>query len=223
MSFENERRRMILSQLTPRGIQDPRVLEVMGKVPRHLFVPKNVRQQSYADHPVPIGEGQTISQPYMVALMTQELRVGPQSRVLDVGTGSGYQTALLAEIASQVYSIERISTLGIQAARILKRLGYRNVQIRIGDGTSGWPEEAPFDRIMVTAASPSIPEPLVSQLAPGGILVAPIGSAFDQTLTVVEKVDERVLVRSVCGCVFVPLIGEHGWKQGQVHEKDPHA
>ena len=198
---------MVADQLVRRGIQDPGVLAAMGKIPRHLFVPEAKRQDSYADHPIPIGEGQTISQPYIAALMTEALQVRPGFKVLDVGTGSGYQAALLAEMGATVFSVERIPSLSESASKVLGSLGYSGVALRVGDGALGLPEEAPFDGILVTAAARSLPSPLSDQLKEGGRLVIPIGENVDQVLTVVERKGGKLESRQLCGCVFVPLIG----------------
>ncbi|MBI3318048.1 MAG: protein-L-isoaspartate(D-aspartate) O-methyltransferase [Candidatus Omnitrophica bacterium] len=213
--LEAERQRMLRDQLVARGIQDPRVLRAMGAVPRHRFVPESHQHQSYSDHPVSIGEGQTISQPYMVALMTESAAPGPASKVLEIGTGSGYQTALLAELSSQVYSIERLPVLAERAEGLLRALGYSNVHIRVGDGTLGWPEESPFDAILVDAGAPDLPQALVDQLVEGGRLVIPVGLSGSQTLTVVERSKGQVEKRELCSCLFVPLIGAQGWKEGE--------
>ncbi|MBI3614909.1 MAG: protein-L-isoaspartate(D-aspartate) O-methyltransferase [Candidatus Omnitrophica bacterium] len=210
ITFERERRQMVAGQILNRGIRDPKILSVFSKVPRDRFVPEEHRMRSYTDHPLPIGEGQTISQPYIVALMMELLHPEPDSRVLEIGTGSGYQTALLAEIASKVYSIERIPVLAERASRLLKDMGYANVEIRVGDGSLGWPEAAPFDRILVAAAAPSVPKSLAGQLAEGGRLVVPIGSALEQTLTLVERVQGNLRLQEGCSCLFVPLIGAEG-------------
>ena len=214
MNFEGLREKMIREQLHSRGITDPRVLEAFRKVPRHLFVPKARQQEAYADHPVPIGGGQTISQPYMVALMTQLLRLQGHERVLEVGTGSGYQLAILAELALDVYSVERFPELAGQAAKRFEQMGYLNVHIVPGNGTLGWPEQAPYEGIVVTAGSPNVPAPLVQQLAEGGRLVIPIGRREAQTLTLIEKQIDRLDVKDITPCVFVPLIGQHGWPSG---------
>jgi protein-L-isoaspartate(D-aspartate) O-methyltransferase len=199
---------MVADQLMKRGIQDAALLGAMGKIPRHLFVPEEEQDASYTDHPLAIGEGQTISQPYMVALMTQELGVRPGLKVLDVGTGSGYQAALLAELGAKVFSIERIPSLAESASTILKRLGYNQVILRVGDGSQGWPEESPFDLVIVTAAAASVPPPLLQQLKEDGRLVIPIGAGIQQILTVVEHRQGTWESREVCGCIFVPLITE---------------
>jgi len=204
---------MVEEQLVRRGIVDPRVLEAMRKVPRHRFVEEALRDRAYGDHPLPIGEGQTISQPYMVAAMTQLLRLHGDEKVLEIGTGSGYQTAILAELARRVCSVERLPGLAARARRILEELGYTNAVVKTGDGTYGWPDEAPFDRILVTAAAPAVPAPLFQQLAEGGRLVLPVGDAYAQTLHVVDKVEGRMRTSTDCGCVFVKLIGKYGWEE----------
>lgn len=207
------RQRMVVEQLVKRGIKDPRVLQAMGKVPRHLFVDPALRSRAYEDYPLPIGEGQTISQPYMVALMTEALELKGYERVLEVGTGSGYQTAILAELASKVYSIERIDVLAHRAAERLLQLGYANVQIKVGDGSLGWTEEAPFDAILVTAGAPSTPQALLQQLAEKGRLVIPVGEAHAQILKKIVREGESYSSTDLVGCVFVKLLGEQGWKE----------
>lgn len=219
--FEDQRRRMVADHLMARGIHDSRVLALFSRVPRHLFVPEPHRAKSYMDHPLPIGEGQTISQPYIVALMTELLSPEAGSKVLEIGTGSGYQTAVLAEMSDAVYSIERLPVLAERASGLLTELGYAHVQIRVGDGSQGWAEFAPFDRILVAASAPAVPGPLTDQLAEGGRLVIPIGLALNQTLTVVERFHGDLRTREACPCVFVPLIGEHGWREGQVPAEEP--
>jgi protein-L-isoaspartate(D-aspartate) O-methyltransferase len=207
------RERMVLTQLVPRGIRDPKVLYAMSKVPRHLFVEEALQNQAYGDFPLPIGEQQTISQPYIVAFMTEALELTGVEKVLEIGTGCGYQAAILAELAPQVYSIERIHTLATHARRILESLRYFNVNIKVGDGTLGWPEEAPFDAIIVTAAAPAIPQPLLDQLAMGGRLVLPVGDRYSQTLDVVHKTPEGLKHDYRGGCRFVKLIGSYGWEK----------
>ncbi|RME67961.1 MAG: protein-L-isoaspartate(D-aspartate) O-methyltransferase [Verrucomicrobia bacterium] len=197
---------MVEHQIAARGIRDPRVLEAMRRVPRHAFVPPDVQNLAYEDHPLPIGHGQTISQPYIVALMTELAEVGPGSRVLEIGTGSGYQAAVLAEIGAEVYSIEIIPELGERAREVLRRLGYDRVQVRIGDGSVGWPEEAPFDAIIVTAAPVHIPEPLREQLKVGGRLVIPVGSIMQELRVVVREADGW-RERAVIPVRFVPMTG----------------
>ena len=213
--YEKMRKKMVDSQLRSRGVRDERVLRAMEKIPRHLFVEEGLRDQAYSDHPLPIGERQTISQPYMVALMTEALSLGGTEKVLEVGTGSGYQAAVLAELADRVFSIERIAKMADRARRILGALRYSNVLIKVGDGTYGWKDEAPFDGIIVTAGAPKVPETLVAQLAVGGRLVIPVGDRFTQTLFRVVRRSEDpgdVEKEDLGGCRFVDLIGDHGWK-----------
>lgn len=213
--FARQRKKMVDSQIRSRGVRDERVLKAMEKIPRHLFVEPALEDQAYYDTPLPIGEGQTISQPYMVALMTEAMNLTGKEKVLEIGTGSGYQTAILAELAEQVFSIERIASLASQARKILDTLKYFNVAIRVGDGTLGWREEAPFDAIIVTAGAPHIPRPLVEQLAIGGRLVIPVGGRFTQELYRVTRLSadpEDVKKEALGGCRFVDLIGEHGWR-----------
>ncbi len=203
---------MVEEHLARRGIADPRVLDAMRKVPRHLFVDEALRDQAYGDHPLPIGEGQTISQPYIVGLMTELLTLRGDEKILEVGTGSGYQTAVLAELARRVCSIERIPALAARARAILDELGYTNVWVRVGAGTLGWPDEAPFHRILVAAGAPAVPPPLFEQLAEGGRLVLPIGDSTAQTLTIVEKVGGQMRTRPHSSCVFVRLVGKYAWE-----------
>ena len=210
--FARERQRMVEEQLLRRGILDTRVLEVMRKVPRERFVEEALQDRAYGDHPLPIGEGQTISQPYMVALMSGLLELMGTEKVLEIGTGSGYQTAVLAELARRVCSVERIAFLAARARATLEQLGYTNVWVRVANGTLGWPDEAPFDRILITAAAPAVPQPLFGQLAEAGRMVRPIGDTACQTLTVVEKVNGVMRTKSEAGCVFVKLIGKYGWE-----------
>ena len=195
-----------------RGVTDERVLNAMQTVPRHLFVPKTAQSQAYSDFPLPIGHGQTISQPYIVAEMTQALALSPEDRVLEIGTGSGYQAAVLAEIAFRVYTIERIYPLYTRARKLFDQLRYHNIVMRYGDGTAGWAEEAPFDAIIVTAGAPRIPRVLVDQLAMGGRLVLPVGDQFTQDLVKVYRDENGLHQTSLGGCRFVKLVGEHGWK-----------
>jgi len=206
------RLKMVEEQITSRGIKDARLIAAMKKIPRHLFVEEALQNQAYTDHPLPIGEKQTISQPYMVALMTEALLLTGKERVLEIGTGSGYQTAVLAEVSEKVFSIERIRPLAIRARKLLYELGYFNVEIKIFDGTFGWREESPFDAILVTAGSPDIPQPLIDQLATGGRLVIPAGDTFVQDLFRVTKTEGGVKKEDLGGCRFVKLIGEYGWK-----------
>ncbi len=207
------REEMVSRQLAPRRIRDERVLAAFREVPRHLFAPGASLGEAYADHPLPIGEGQTISQPYMVALMTQCLGLAGGEKVLEIGTGSGYQAAILSRLAAEVYTVERVAALAERTGELFQRLGYDNISIRVGDGTLGWKEFAPFDAIIVTAGSPGIPPPLVEQLAEGGRLVIPAGGGYSQRLLVLERRGEKVIERDEGGCVFVPLIGEYGWKE----------
>ncbi|HSQ78609.1 MAG TPA: protein-L-isoaspartate(D-aspartate) O-methyltransferase [Nitrospirota bacterium] len=210
---EKERRRMVDDQLVGRGIKDERVLDAMRRVPRHEFLPEAIRGMAYADNALPIGECQTMSQPYMVAIMTELLDLTGTERVLEIGTGSGYQAAVLAELCSKVYTVERIKTIAEKARATLDRLGYQNVAIKIYDGTYGWKEMAPFDAIMVTAGAPEIPAPLVEQLKDGGRMVIPVGERFGQSLLKVIKTAEGTVTQRSIPCVFVPLIGNHGWKE----------
>ncbi len=216
--FAAARERMVAQQIAARGINDPRVLAALRRVPRHLFVPRHLWDQAYDDYPLPIGADQTISQPYIVALMTELLEVKEQDRVLEIGTGSGYQAAILAELAAAVFSIDRMGGLADQAAAVLASLGYSNVQIRVGDGTLGWPEEMPFDAIIVTAGAPKVPRPLTEQLALGGRLVIPVGDMFTQTLTLIRKSRDGLRFEYHGGCRFVRLIGKYGWDGGEKAE-----
>ena len=212
-NYEKERRRMVDDQIVGRGVNDERVLAAMRRVPRHEFLPEAIRGMAYADNALPIGEGQTMSQPYMVAIMTELLGLTSTERVLEIGTGSGYQAAVLAELCSKVYTVERIKTIAEKARATLDRLGYQNVAIKIYDGTYGWKEMAPFDAIMVTAGAPEIPAPLVEQLKDGGRMVIPVGERFGQSLLKVVKTAEGTVTSRSIPCVFVPLIGNHGWKE----------
>jgi protein-L-isoaspartate(D-aspartate) O-methyltransferase len=200
-----ERQTMVDDQIQGRGITDPRVLAAMRSVPRERFVPANVSTEAYADHPLPIGFGQTISQPYIVAYMSEALQVSKSSKVLEIGTGSGYQAAVLGELAGEVYSIEIVPQLADRARRTLDALGYKNIHVRTGDGYLGWPEQAPFDRIMVTAAPDHIPQPLVDQLATGGRLVIPVGRA-DQDLLLITRTPQGVVQQRTIPVRFVPLV-----------------
>jgi len=209
MDFQTLRLRMVEEQLKRRDIQDEKVLSAFLKVPRHEFVPEDFRKSAYADYPLPIGQEQTISQPYIVALMTQLLKLTGAEKILEIGTGSGYQTAILAELAEEVCSIERFPDLAMNAKNVLAKLDYANIKIKTGDGTLGWPESAPFDRIIVTAASLAIPQPLIKQLKNQGILVIPLGEAYAQVLTVARKNNDIIDLERICGCVFVPLVGKY--------------
>ena len=211
--FDVIRTEMIETQIIQRGIIDPKVIKAMLKIPRHLFVSEEYLSEAYDDHSLPIGEGQTISQPYMVALMTELLCLTSTEKVLEIGTGSGYQTALLAELSKEVYTVERIKGLIDYAKKVLESLNYQNIFYKFGDGTEGWKEVATYDRIIVTAASANVPEPLIEQLNIDGKVVIPIGDKFSQVLTVIEKKDSKVTKKEICGCVFVPLIGKYSWKK----------
>jgi protein-L-isoaspartate(D-aspartate) O-methyltransferase len=215
---ERDRHEMVRLQIAGRGVRDPRVLEAMRTVPRHRFVASHLQGAAYRDSPLPIGQGQTISQPYIVAYMTALLELNGEERVLEIGTGSGYQTAVLSQLASQVYSIERLDSLADEACQVFASLGYENVHTRVGDGTLGWPEEAPYDAILVTAAAPYVPEPLKEQLAEGGRLVAPIGPRWTQRLVRVRRAGGAFYTEDLIGVAFVPLLGSHGWQdRGSVH------
>jgi protein-L-isoaspartate(D-aspartate) O-methyltransferase len=213
--YARPRKKMVAEQLAARDITDPRVLEVMGRVPRHIFVPPAYRDQAYADHPLPIEEGQTISQPYIVALMTQSLALEGGEKILEIGTGSGYQAAVLAELKTRVFTIDINPRLAEQAARTLGELGYAAIRVKSGDGFFGWPEEAPFDGIIVTCASPRLPPLLVEQLKPGGRLIIPLGGAQEfQVLTLVTKTKDGVRTKEISGVRFVPMTGEAQKKRG---------
>lgn len=214
--YRKQRARMVEGQLKVRGITDTRVLRAMETVPRHLFVDEGLIDQAYSDNPLPIGERQTISQPYIVALMTQALELNGRERVLEIGTGSGYQAAILAQLADRVFSIERIATLASRARKILDQLNDYNVAIRVGDGSYGWKEESPFDAIITTAAAPEVPRYLIGQLVMGGRLIVPIGGRDVQTLYKLTRLSEDVndiKKEDLGGCRFVSLIGESGWKE----------
>ncbi|HAM50641.1 MAG TPA: protein-L-isoaspartate O-methyltransferase [Nitrospiraceae bacterium] len=212
MDFEKLRDEMVENQLVSRGITDSRVLHVMRKVPRHLFMDESTWYTAYDDLAFPIGEGQTISQPYMVAIMTELLALKGDEAILEIGTGSGYQTAILAELSKDVYTIERIQALSEKAGEVIKKLGYSNVHLKVGDGTLGWPEAAPFARIVITAGTPETPEPLIEQLSEGGIILAPVGDRFSQQLLKAMKRKGKLSKEYHTPCVFVPLVGKYGWK-----------
>jgi protein-L-isoaspartate(D-aspartate) O-methyltransferase len=211
--FAKARQRMLEQDLAGRDITDPQVLKVMAEIPREEFIPEPYRSQAYADGPVPIGMDQTISQPYIVALMTQELRVNPDCEVLEIGTGSGYQTAALCKPAKKVYTIERIRELSESAQAVLARLDIRNVEFYIGDGSCGWPQERTFERIMITAAVPKIPLPLLRQLADGGFIVAPVGYEGVQELVLGEKKKDMLIQKVICDVRFVKLVGQYGFEE----------
>lgn len=206
--YASQREAMVQQHIVDRGIHDPAVLAAMNRVPRHMFVPEKIRYLSYEDHPLPIGDGQTISQPYIVALMTESLRLRGSEKVLEVGTGSGYQAAVLAEIVPEVFSIEIIPALAESAHSKLREAGYKNVHVRKGDGYRGWPEHAPFDAIIVTAAPDHVPQPLVDQLADGGRLVIPVADTYPQRLILLKKKDGKVTEELISGVMFVPMTGE---------------
>jgi protein-L-isoaspartate(D-aspartate) O-methyltransferase len=210
--FARARERMVRDQLSARGIKDERLLKVMGKIPRHLFIEEALADEAYDDHPVPIGEQQTISQPYIVALMTEALELTGKENTLEIGTGSGYQTAILAELSKSVYTIERIESLLVKARKILAELGYDNIVFKLFDGTVGWEEYAPFDTVMVTAGAPSVPNPLVEQLADNGRMIIPVGDRYSQELIKVIRKGKTLKQESLGGCRFVSLIGVYGWQ-----------
>lgn len=212
-AFEEARRDMVQKQLVSRGISDRYVLDAISEVPRHLFVPSGQREHAYKDSPLPIGYNQTISQPYIVAYMTQALQLSPDATVLEVGTGSGYQAAILSLVARKVYTIERHEPLARKAKEALVALGCDNVEVMVGDGTLGWPEHAPYDGIIVTAAAPDVPEPLIEQLAEGAALVAPIGPTSRQDLVRIRRRRGEVRREYLVPVAFVPLIGEYGWPE----------
>ncbi len=212
MNFDIARRRMIDAQIIGRGITDRRVIEAMQNVPRHIFVEEAMSAQAYSDSSLPIGDRQTISQPYIVALMTQLLQLSGTEKVLEIGTGSGYQAAILATLADRVYTIERHRPLALRARKALDSLGFLNVNLKIGDGSDGWQSEAPFDAIMVTAGAPEVPEPLLEQLKTGGRLVIPIGTQYNQMMLKIEKGEDGTITReNLVECRFVKLVGRCGW------------
>jgi protein-L-isoaspartate(D-aspartate) O-methyltransferase len=209
--YAHQRADMVKKHIRSRGISDSRVLAAFREVPRHLFVSEALRDQAYGDYPLPIGEGQTISQPYIVAEMTQALRLTADDRVLEIGTGSGYHAAILSKIVYRVYTIERHRALLVEARRLFQRLRYHNIVSRRSDGTSGWPEESPFDAIVITAAAPRIPQILIKQLSVGGRMILPVGGRMVQDLVLLHKREKDVKETNLGGCRFVKLIGEHGW------------
>jgi len=212
-AYAGQRRKMVEEQLLERGIKDLALMEVMSRVPRHLFVDSSLQQRAYGDCPLPIGENQTISQPYIVASMTEALQLKGEERVLEIGTGSGYQTAILAEMASQVFTIERIRPIVQKTKVLLNSLGYASIVFKVFDGTYGWRDQSPFDAILISAATPNIPTALIEQLADKGRLVAPVGSRESQKLTVLNKVGNRLVSREKESCKFVPLIGKFAWPE----------
>lgn len=211
--YKKLREWMVETQIVERGIKDKRVIDVMKKIPRHLFVPEDIMDNAYDDRALPIGHGQTISQPYIVALMTELLELNGDEKVLEIGTGSGYQAAVLAELTKEVHTIERIQILAEEAKKKFEKLGYKNITVYIKDGTEGLPEEAPFDRIIITAATPEIPEPLILQLKEGGIIVAPVGERYGQYMLKAEKKGSELEKHYLIPVAFVPLIGKYGWKE----------
>ena len=212
-AYAGQRRKMVEEQLLERGIKDLALMEVMSRVPRHLFVDSSLQQRAYGDCPLPIGENQTISQPYIVASMTEALHLKGKERVLEIGTGSGYQTAILAEMVSQVFTIERIRPIVQKTKALLNSLRYKNIVFKVFDGTYGWRDQSPFDAILISAATPSIPRALIEQLADKGRLVAPVGGRESQKLTVLSKVGSRLVTREKESCKFVPLIGKFAWPE----------
>jgi protein-L-isoaspartate(D-aspartate) O-methyltransferase len=211
--FTGQRQKMVEEQLVGRGIKDIKVLVAMNGVPRHFFVQESFHHKAYGDHPLPIGGSQTISQPYIVGAMTEALQLKGHERVLEIGTGSGYQTAILAELADKVFTIERIKSIARIAKNKLDQLGYVNILYKIFDGTYGWRDQSPYDAILVTAAGPEIPKTLVEQLVDGGRIVAPIGDNASQTLTLLTKVGSQTRTQKLMDCSFVPLIGKYGWSE----------
>ena len=208
--FADQRQKMVVLQIADRGISNVSVLKAMATVPRHLFVAQDLRDMAYRDSPLPIGHGQTISQPYIVALMSQLLDVQPGQRVLEIGTGSGYQAAVLAEMGVSVFTIEIVPELGRQAINVLDALGFKNIQVKIGDGYQGWPEHAPFDAIIVTCAPTNVPEPLKAQLAEGGRMVIPSGEKYNQQLFLLTKQTGKIKQEKIVDVRFVPMVDEHG-------------
>ncbi len=213
IKYERQREEMVRKQIEARGVTDPGVLDALRAVPRHLFVSEALMDQAYGDFPLPIGDKQTISQPFIVAEMTQALQLDEDDRVLEIGTGSGYQAAVLAQIAYRVYTIERIENLLEKARCLFAELGYANIATRLSDGTTGWPEKSPFDAIIVTAGAPAIPRLLVAQLAVGGRMVIPVGNQYCQELIKIHKDQGGIRQTSLGGCRFVKLVGQDGWKE----------
>lgn len=212
-NYKTLREKMVELQIKSRRIENEKVLEVMREIPRHLFVSEGERPYAYEDFPLPIGEGQTISQPYMVALMSEALQLKGYEKVLEVGTGSGYQAAILSKLSKEVYTTENIESLASKAEELFKELGYENIKLKVCDGTEGWAEYSPYNGIIVTAGAPKIPEPLIEQLAEKGRIIIPVGGSFSQDLIVGEKIKGELVKKTICGCMFVPLVGKHGWKK----------
>jgi protein-L-isoaspartate(D-aspartate) O-methyltransferase len=213
IKYERQREEMVRTQIEARGIKAPKVLAAFRRVPRHLFVSEALRDQAYGDYPLPIGEQQTISQPYIVAEMTQALDLGEDDRVLEIGTGSGYQAAILAQIVYRVYTVERKRSLYQQARNLFDKLHYHNIVMKYGDGTKGWRDESPFDGIIVTAGAPQIPDVLIDQMGEGGRLVVPVGNQHTQELIKIFRDDQNIRQINLGGCRFVKLVGEYGWKE----------
>ena len=213
IKYERQREEMVRTQIEARGIKAPKVLAAFRRVPRHLFVSEALRDQAYGDYPLPIGEQQTISQPYIVAEMTQALDLGEDDRVLEIGTGSGYQAAILAQIVYRVYTIERKRSLYLQARNLFDKLHYHNIVMKYADGTKGWQDESPFDGIIVTAGAPQIPDVLIDQLGQNGRLVVPVGNQHTQELIKIFRDDQNIRQINLGGCRFVKLVGEYGWKE----------
>lgn len=213
IKYARQREEMVRNQIEARGIKSPRVLAAFRQVPRHLFVSEALRDQAYGDYPLPIGEQQTISQPFIVAEMTQALDLGEDDRVLEIGTGSGYQAAILAQIVYRVYTIERKHSLYLQARNLFDKLHYHNIVMKYADGTKGWQDESPFDGIIVTAGAPQIPDMLIDQLGEGGRLVVPVGNQHTQELIKIFRDDQNIRQTNLGGCRFVKLVGKHGWKE----------
>lgn len=213
LKFVRQREEMVRRQIEARGINDPAVLNALRRVPRHAFVSEALMDQAYGDFPLPIGDQQTISQPYIVAEMTQALELTPDDRVLEIGTGSGYQAVILAEIVYRVYTIERLHSLFIKARKLFDTLGYHNIVTKYSDGTTGWTDESPFDAIIVTAGAPEVPNTLLNQLAVGGRLIIPVGDRYTQELIKIRKQSEGFQKENLGGCRFVKLVGEHGWRE----------
>jgi protein-L-isoaspartate(D-aspartate) O-methyltransferase len=220
-AFEEQRLNMVAAQIERRGVRDPRVLAALRLVPRHLFIPPDTWGEAYDDHPIPIGNGQTISQPYIVALMTELLHPSGDETILEIGTGSGYQAAVLSLLVKQVHSIERHASLAEGAQQVLLSLGYANISVHIGDGTLGWPDNAPYQGIIITAAAPRVPQALLDQLSAGGRLVIPVGSRHNQVLQVWQRQeDNQFTSEDIIPVAFVPLLGAQGWEEGQWHASD---
>jgi protein-L-isoaspartate(D-aspartate) O-methyltransferase len=213
MNYEEARKRMVKDQIIARGIKDKRVINAMLEIPRHLFVSVIDRDLAYGDHPLPIGEGQTISQPYMVAWMTEALSLKGEEKVLEIGAGSGYQGAVLAKLSKEVYTIERHEILAERVKKIYDELGIKNIKVIVDDGTKGLLAYAPYDGIIVTAGTPKVPSPFIEQLNEGGRLIVPVGSSYSQMLTLLEKKEGRIMETQLGNCVFVPLIGRFGWQE----------